>query len=203
MRHGRLVVYLGAMTALAIMHVLSALMGYALPALLPKAYTHLASILLFMYFGYRLLRDAYEMEGDKPSDELQEVEEELIHKKEGGTTADDIAADVEGGEKSANQQAPTMKTVETVKIFTQALTLTFLAEWGDRSQIATIALAASKDVYGVIIGGLAGHAFCTGLAVIGGRMLAARISERTVAIVGGILFFAFGIHSYIMGPDNS
>ena len=28
----------------------------------------------------------------------------------------------------------------------EALTLTFLAEWGDRSQISTIALAAAKDM---------------------------------------------------------
>ena len=27
--------------------------------------------------------------------------------------------------------------------------MTFLAEWGDRSQIATIALAAAKDLLGV------------------------------------------------------
>ena len=32
-------------------------------------------------------------------------------------------------------------------IFLQALTMTFLAEWGDRSQIATIALAAAKVRY--------------------------------------------------------
>ena len=90
---------------------------------------------------------------------------------------------------------------ENLKVFTQAFTLTFLAEWGDRSQIATIALAASKNVMGVIVGGLLGHAFCTGLAVIGGRMLAARISEKTVAIVGGVLFLAFAIHSFAVGPD--
>lgn len=43
MRNARLVVYAGAMGALALMHVLSACMGYALPNLLPRAYTHFAS----------------------------------------------------------------------------------------------------------------------------------------------------------------
>ncbi len=43
MRNGRLIVYSGAMAALALMHVLSACMGYALPNFLPKAYTHFAS----------------------------------------------------------------------------------------------------------------------------------------------------------------
>lgn len=85
---------------------------------------------------------------------------------------------------------------------TQAFTLTFLAEWGDRSQIATIALASHQHVYGVIIGGLVGHAFCTGMAVVGGRMLAARISEKTVAIIGGVLFLFFAATSFLYGPDS-
>mmetsp|Transcript_26001 Transcript_26001/g.37084 ORF Transcript_26001/g.37084 Transcript_26001/m.37084 type:complete len:404 (+) Transcript_26001:453-1664(+) len=80
-------------------------------------------------------------------------------------------------------------------VFIQALTMTFLAEWGDRSQIATIALAAAKDPLGVTIGGCIGHSICTGMAVAGGRMLASRISEKTVAFYGGLVFLAFGIHS--------
>jgi len=203
MRHGRLVVYAGAMAALAVMHVMSVMMGYALPALLPRKYTHIASICLFLYFGYRLLKDAYEMEGGKPSDELQEVEEELINKKEGGGDEDNEGHDLEGHEAAADaSKSRGPRPVENFKVFTQAFTLTFLAEWGDRSQIATIALAASKDPFGVILGGLAGHAFCTGLAVLGGKMLAASISEKTVAIVGGLLFFAFALHSMVVGPEG-
>ncbi|XP_011707180.1 PREDICTED: transmembrane protein 165-like, partial [Wasmannia auropunctata] len=68
------------------------------------------------------------------------------------------------------------------RIFFQAFTLTFLAEWGDRSQLTTIILAAREDVYGVVLGGVLGHSFCTGLAVLGGRIIAQKISVRTVTI---------------------
>lgn len=197
MRHGRFVVYAGAMMALALMHVLSAFMGFALPSILPRSYTHVASALLFLYFGLKLLKDAYEMD-DGPSDELQEVEEELINKKEGVGAEEDLLQQIEEGDNKSKKS--TLSKAENLKVFTQAFTLTFLAEWGDRSQIATVALAASKNIVGVIIGGLIGHAFCTGLAVLGGKMLAASISERTVSVIGGVLFLVFALHSFIMGP---
>jgi putative Ca2+/H+ antiporter (TMEM165/GDT1 family) len=47
--------------ALAIMHVLSCVMGYALPALMPRAYTHMLGTALFAYFGLKLLYDAREV----------------------------------------------------------------------------------------------------------------------------------------------
>ena len=48
---------------------------------------------------------------------------------------------------------------------------------------------------GVTLGGVCGHALCTGAAVAGGRAFASSISERTVALAGGLLFLAFGAHT--------
>ena len=60
----------------------------------------------------------------------------------------------------------------------QTFIMTFLGEWGDRSQIATIAMAAGQDYWWVTLGAISGHAICTGLAVLGGRALAGRVSLR-------------------------
>ena len=38
------------------------------------------------------------------------------------------------------------------QLFLNCLTMTFIAEWGDRSQLATIVLAGINNVYGVIVG---------------------------------------------------
>lgn len=79
----------------------------------------------------------------------------------------------------------------------QAFLLTFTAEWGDRSQIATITLASHLNAVGVTIGAILGHSICTGGAVLGGQLLAMKISQRTVAILGGCLFLAFAAHNFL------
>ena len=74
------------------------------------------------------------------------------------------------------------------QLFVNTFTLTFIAEWGDRSQLATIVLAGINDVVrgvkkenqnificlqvGVILGGCLGHAICTGGAVLAGALIA-------------------------------
>ena len=60
----------------------------------------------------------------------------------------------------------------------QTFVMTFLGEWGDRSQIATIAMSAGQDYWWVAAGSLFGHSICTAIAVVGGRAIAGRVSLR-------------------------
>jgi Ca2+/H+ antiporter, TMEM165/GDT1 family len=209
MKHDRASVYSGALAALILMTILSVAMGVVLPLVLDTTYTHAASVMLFFYFGVRLLRDAAGMRAGVASGELLEVEEELLHLQSKKTdTVDEEQALSPQQQQQQQQSKPATPVTRTTKrqkrrsrvplqVALQALSLTFVAEWGDRSQIATIALAAShhNEALAVAVGGICGHAACTGLAVAGGRMLAARISEKTVATAGGCLFLLFAIHS--------
>jgi len=78
-------------------------------------------------------------------------------------------------------------------VFVQAFVLTFLGEWGDRSQIATIALGAAHNIYVVTLGTVVGHSCCTALAVVGGRYISTKISVKHVTLGGSILFLLFGL----------
>lgn len=195
MRNARLTVFLGAISALALMTVLSTALGYAVPNLISRSYTRILAILLFGFFGFKMLWDAYKMDADES--ELEEVSNELESKER--ERQDDA---MERGGSSPADRKKSWKHYATYffsPIMIECMTLTFLAEWGDRSQIATIALAAAQNPYGVTIGAIIGHSICTGLAVIGGRMLATRISVRSVTIIGGVLFLLFALFDAVQG----
>ena len=64
------------------------------------------------------------------------------------------------------------------------------------------AQAAAEEPFGVTLGAVLGHAFCTGLAVIGGKLLASSISERKVLTLGGLLFVVFSIVAFVQGPGE-
>ncbi|KAM8936663.1 putative divalent cation/proton antiporter TMEM165 isoform 1-T1 [Lycaon pictus] len=144
MRYNRLTVLAGAMLALGLMTCLSVLFGYA-TTVIPRVYTYYVSTALFAIFGIRMLREGLKMSPDEGQEELEEVQAELKKKDEEfqRTKLLNGPGDVETGASTAIPQKRWLHFISP--IFVQALTLTFLAEWGDRSQLTTIVLAARED----------------------------------------------------------
>ena len=66
-----------------------------------------------------------------------------------------------------------------------------MAEWGDRSMLATIALGAAQSPLGVAGGAVLAHGVASAIAVVGGAALSEHISERAVGLVSGALFLIF------------
>ncbi|KAI3517849.1 hypothetical protein L1887_17069 [Cichorium endivia] len=182
MRHPKSIVLSGALSALFVMTILSTGLGRIVPNLISRKHTNSAATVLYAFFGLRLLYIAWRSSSKaSQKKEMEEVEEKL-ESGQGKTTVRRFFSRF------------------CTPIFLESFILTFLAEWGDRSQIATIALATHKNALGVAVGAIIGHTICTSVAVIGGSMLASKISQRTVATVGGLLFLGFSLSSYFYPP---
>ena len=160
MKHPRLVVFAGAFGSLVVMSILSAMMGHILPALLPKSITELAAALLFFVFGGKMFAEGREMRvgNQKLQEEMKEAQEEIEEDDVfiDGANGIPLEAMEEGGRsrhhKPGSPGSSTRSLAEGFRnffsfflgpIFVQAFILTFLGEWGDRSQISTIALGAA------------------------------------------------------------
>jgi Ca2+/H+ antiporter, TMEM165/GDT1 family len=168
MRYPRRWVFLGAIAALALMTVLSVLMGQAV-ALLPHYVTKIVSVVLFLAFGLKLLYDAKRM---LPQGIACGAEQEALE-------------DVEQAAASLGRRPRA--------IVLKTFVMTFLGEWGDRTQFATITLAAAQNPWGVTAGAIVGHGICAAIAVYCGKLVAGRLSERLVTACGGLLFLVFAL----------
>jgi len=62
-------------------------------------------------------------------------------------------------------------------------------------------MAAIQNPLGITVGGIVGHAICTSVAVLGGRLLATKISVKTVTLVGALLFLLFAFIDF-MNPQS-
>ncbi len=82
--------------------------------------------------------------------------------------------------------------------FLTTAVLFFLAEMGDKTQFATIALGARyQSAVAVTFGTTLGMLFTDGLAVFLGEKLADKVQMKWIRISAALLFFAFGIASLI------
>lgn len=134
MKHPRLTVFAGAILSLAMMHVMASFFG-SLTTLFPRIYTYYISSLLFAVFGLKMLHEGFHMSPTEGQEELEEVGEELRKKEE---------QEKKGGLETGGRGAEPSAISFLSKIFIQSFTMTTLAEWGDRSQLATVILGEAR-----------------------------------------------------------
>ncbi|AQK91084.1 GDT1-like protein 1 chloroplastic [Zea mays] len=172
------VIFLGTFGALAVMTIISVVLGRAfhyVDGIIPFSFggtdfpvDDIAAACLLVYYGVTTLLDAASGDDEKINEEQEEAE---------------LAVS-----KFSGNGAGVMSAAGTIA---STFVLVFVAEWGDKSFFSTIALAAASSPLGVIAGSLAGHAIATLIAVLGGSLLGTFLSEKIIAYIGGSLFLAF------------
>ncbi|PRW33822.1 GDT1 chloroplastic isoform X3 [Chlorella sorokiniana] len=169
----RALVFTGTFGALAVMTVVSVGLGrvlHLLDEVVPNAsglpIDDIIAVLLLIWFGVQTLRSA--ASADEKAAEEKEEAQEVVSGLGSGAALSMVAT---------------------------TFALVFAAEWGDKSFIATIALAAASSPIGVIGGAVLGHGVATGIAVLGGSILGKYLDEKVVQYVGGSLFLLFAAAS--------
>jgi Ca2+/H+ antiporter, TMEM165/GDT1 family len=77
------------------------------------------------------------------------------------------------------------------KIFLSIFITTFLAEWGDRSQLSTIAMTSHYNIFEILLGTSLGYLCCSSIAVFFGSFVLSKISTKRINYLGAVIFFSF------------
>jgi putative Ca2+/H+ antiporter (TMEM165/GDT1 family) len=81
-----------------------------------------------------------------------------------------------------------------LKVFFTVFAAVFIAELGDKTQLATMLFAADKEVskWTVLLGASAALVFATVIGVIAGTLLSEHINEKYLSCLAGAGFILIG-----------
>mmetsp|Transcript_14762 Transcript_14762/g.46456 ORF Transcript_14762/g.46456 Transcript_14762/m.46456 type:complete len:249 (+) Transcript_14762:98-844(+) len=188
MRHEKHTVYWGCFAALLVHVFIAAAFGYSVAQLLtPRQLDFLAAALYGMFavlYGY----DWYTT--DKDSDLMAAGKEEVA-----SSMREEGPGSEEAGQYGAVQgQSAPPNRVRLGRVFCQCYMAVFVAEWGDRTQIAMIGIHASQPLVPVMLGSTLAFGLLTLSAVLVGTFLGGRtLPESTVKAVCATSFAVFAL----------
>lgn len=202
MKHSPTMVFTGALLALTAMTLIACCLGQVMH-LLPPVVTHYFSVALFVVFGAQMIIQSRSLSSTPGGDAGLPA----VATAGSAATGSSPAAPVAGGERAGAEELVASLDVKgdtesKASVLLKIVSLIFVAEWCDRSMLATMALAASGNAVAVIGGATAANVLCSGMAVVAAVAVASKISEQMVALVSGILFEVFAVFTLIEGPES-
>ena len=161
-------VFLGASLALTLVTLIGALSGQLLGRFIPPLVLRVAAAAAFVVMGLLIVREAIK--------------------------AGKAAADQDYAYVAAADPACSSVSGWDWKAFGSTLGLLFVAEMGDKTQLAVFSLSGKYGTpWSVFVGGALALTLVTGLGVIGGQGLCKLIPERVLLWVSAVAFIVMGV----------
>jgi putative Ca2+/H+ antiporter (TMEM165/GDT1 family) len=159
-------VFLGASTALIAVTALGAIGGQILGQFIPERVLRVVAALAFVVMGGLIIREAVKST-KRASESVCDCVEEMDC---------------------------TPISAWDWKVFSSTFGLVFVAELGDKTQLAVLGLARKcGDVWPVFIGGALALTVVTALGIVGGQGLCKLIPERLLLWISAIAFIVVGV----------
>ena len=166
--------------AMGLMNILAIGVGYLVPLILVKGLIDWIGFACFFLFGIFSIYDYFTMDSKKLHEVVLDEQEEQANAYKSYTDTDLIV-------QSPNQNSNTFANC------CELFGLLCASELGDKSEITTIAIAAIYNLYGVLVGTMLAYFSTIVLAVLLGHILCKYLSEKSMSLIGGIIFLLFAL----------
>lgn len=217
-KYDKNLVFWSCFSALGAHTLIAVLIGATINKIFPISVLHFGATALYTFFAFLYLKDWYYADPDADIIEAGKAEagEDLdednceMQKIETGEVVGCMEENADGESSPKTQEHQETKTKTDTKkvkdwkaVACQCFMAMFIAEWGDRTQIAMIGQHASQPLIPVCAGSLLAFFLLTVSAVIVGMCLdGMKLSEKMVHLVSSLSFFVFaalalwdGLHS--------
>ena len=204
-----LTLFLVSLSSVLLMNYLSILLGYYLPKLISLTYMQIIAFILFSTFGILSI-----IESQKKDEKINELME--LTKKEFTDSENDYSLmvednDIETDAESNKELFPSILRTDTnvsesshlshisegsnFGMITAIFFALCLSDFGDKSQLAIITMAALYNIYGILLGSTLALIGTVTLAVLFGNWISEKVSPRKLLLIGGLIFLTFGVET--------
>ena len=173
---------LTSLGAMYFMNILAIVAGYTVILFIPRSIIDWIGFFCFLFFGLFWVYEGMNMESKSVK---EEYEEEL----EGNDNNYNLVN--EEDDKNKNSKSVWLLCAELFGFLC-------ISEFGDKSEISTVAIAAVYNLYAVLIGTMLAYFFNIVIAAFLGHYIGQYLSEKMMSIIGGLLFVGFAIQIIII-----
>ena len=205
-KYSKCLVFVSASLALSIVGAISVFLGLAVTKYVPAIWVDIFAVALFLFFGGKLLLEGLHMSKHKDLNKLEEEHHKLINAEE---AANLIL--INSNSPHSHSLEEIKKTTEQIsneksdfKVFLKVFILIFASEIGDRSQISTIYLTSNFNQFIVLASSVSSQIVLTVLAITSGVLISNKVTEKSLTIIAGLTFLAFGlVATYFMYVEHA
>eukprot|EP00826_Nyctotherus_ovalis_P002536 TRINITY_DN10508_c0_g5_i2.p1 TRINITY_DN10508_c0_g5~~TRINITY_DN10508_c0_g5_i2.p1 ORF type:complete len:175 (-),score=47.98 TRINITY_DN10508_c0_g5_i2:329-853(-) len=158
-KHDKWKVFIPAIFTMMGMHVMSVGLGTLFPLLFSRNVIVYFSVVLFVFFGVKMIYEAYNMKPKSAEEKVKEIQNDIMSRKvptEQPVSLSDLPhpSTELGIEKHPEEKRLVEEPKHSAKSpYLHLVGLLFVADWGDRCQISAIVLTATYNPWGVAAGG--------------------------------------------------
>ena len=171
---------LTSLFAMYFMNLIAIVAGYTVILLVPRNLLDWIGFACFLGFGLFWAYEGMKMESKSVKEEYDEEMQE---------TENNYSLVNEEGNK--NQKSVWWLCAELFGFLC-------VSEFGDKSEISTVTIAAVYNFYAVLIGTMIAYFFAIVIAAFLGHYIGQYLTEKMMSIIGGLLFVGFAVQILII-----